>query len=144
MAKDQRIRYGLIAVCLSGVLAGPALADDDYASGYGQTDETGRGAKPALQNGTIPRVDQRDPNYQRATERLARAQHLIDNARAQLAAADRAYPLPGFNATSMGVQLGQVSREIEPLLTPERRRLEYETLTPSADFIAPGAPSPGS
>ncbi|MBO9471746.1 hypothetical protein J7355_16770 [Endozoicomonas sp. G2_2] len=95
---------------------------------------------PAQDFGSIPRIDQRNPLYQRAFEHLSRAQQLLANAAREVQAARTSYALPGFRYDLFLDDLQYLNGQLSPVLMPERRRLEYQTLTPSADYFVPGAP----
>lgn len=95
---------------------------------------------PAQDFGSIPRLDQRNPRYQRAYEHLSRAEQLIANAAREVQAARSLYVVPGFRYDLFLDDLQYLSGQLSPVLMPEHKRLEYETLTPSADYFVPGAP----
>lgn len=96
---------------------------------------------PAQDFGSIPRIDQRNPLYQRAYEHMSRAQQLIANAAREVQSAQSLYRIPGLRYDLFIDDLSYLGDQLGPVLVPERRRMQYETLTPSDAYFAPGAPS---
>lgn len=82
-------------------------------------------------------LDQRDPDYQKAFEHLARASQALSTARKELEQAHAAYPLPGLNLPQMLEQLTPMEDTLTVLLTPEKKRMAHQTLVPDGLFFTP-------
>lgn len=82
-------------------------------------------------------IDQRDSNYQKATEHLANAQRALAVAQAELKLAEAQHPLPGLDLVRMLSQIKPVEETINVIIWPERKRLEYQTATPDGLFFTP-------
>ena len=82
-------------------------------------------------------LDQRDPQYQKAFEHLARASQALAMARKELSQAQAAYQLPGLNSQLMLEQLRPLEDTLTVLLSPEKKRMAHETLVPDGLFFTP-------
>lgn len=106
-----------LTLCLAAVsaalFAGTALAADPYL------------------------MDQRDPQYQKSFEHLARASQALAMARKELSLAQAAYQLPGLNSQQMLDQLRPMEDTLTVLLSPEKKRMAHQTLVPDGLFFTP-------
>lgn len=82
-------------------------------------------------------IDQRDKQYQIATEHLANAARALAVAQAELKQAEANHPLPGLDLVGMLSQIKPVEDTISVILAPERKRYEYQTITPDGTFFTP-------
>lgn len=82
-------------------------------------------------------LDQRDPEYQKSFEHLARASQALSTARKELEKAQAAYQLPGLNLQQMLDQLRPMEDTMTVLLTPEKKRMAHQTLVPDGLFFTP-------
>lgn len=101
------------AATLAALSAGSALADDPYL------------------------IDQRNPEYQKAFEHIARASQALAVAQKELSQAQAAYPLPGLNVQLMLGQLAPVEDTLVVLLSPEKKRMAHQELVPDGLFFTP-------
>ena len=102
-----------IAALYAALSAGTALAADPY------------------------RIDQRDPQYQKSFEHLARASQALAVAQKELTQAQAAYQLPGLNVQQMQEQLAPLEDTLAVLLSPEKKRMKHQTLVPDGLFFTP-------
>lgn len=102
-----------IAAFVAALFTGSALAADPYL------------------------IDQRDPEYQKSFEHLARASQALSAARKELEQAQAAYQLPGLNLRQMLEQLRPMEDTMTVLLTPEKKRMAHQTLVPDGLFFTP-------
>jgi GH35 family endo-1,4-beta-xylanase len=82
-------------------------------------------------------IDQRDRKYQIATEHLANAARALAVAQAELKKAEASHPLPGLDLVRMLSQIKPVEETINVILAPERKRYEFQTITPDGTFFTP-------
>lgn len=102
-----------LAAALAALHAGTALAADPYL------------------------LDQRDPQYQKSFEHLARASQALATARKELSQAQAAYQLPGLNSQQMLDQLRPLEDTLTVLLSPEKKRMAHQSLVPDGLFFTP-------
>ncbi|MCF5374157.1 hypothetical protein [Pseudomonas syringae] len=106
-----------LPLCIAALLvvftAGSALAADPY------------------------QTDQRDPAYQKFAEHLARASQALAVARKELSQAQAAYQLPGLNVQQMRDQLRPLEDTLAVLLSPEKKRMAYQSVVPDGVFFTP-------
>ena len=101
------------AATIAVLSAGSALADNPYL------------------------IDQRNPEYQKSFEHLARASQALAVARKELSQAQAAYQLPGLNSKQMLTQLEPVEDTLSVLLSPEKKRMAHQTMVPDGLFFTP-------
>ncbi|MGE8063970.1 hypothetical protein [Pseudomonas sp. NPDC089569] len=82
-------------------------------------------------------IDQRDPRYQAAVEHLASAAQALRLAQTELKLAEASHPLPGLDLVRMLSQVRPMEETINVVLTPERKRLRYQELTPDGQYFTP-------
>jgi hypothetical protein len=82
-------------------------------------------------------LDQRDPNYQKSIEHYARAQAALRVAMREVKMGEAYYQQPGIRLIPMLAPLQEFENTLEMILIPEKRRHEYQTLTPDSEFFYP-------
>lgn len=82
-------------------------------------------------------IDQRNPKYQKAIEHLSNAAQALAMAKAELQQAEASYPLPGVDLARMQSEIVPMEDTLKVILAPERKRLEYQTITPNGIFFTP-------
>lgn len=81
-------------------------------------------------------IDQRDEQYQIATEHLGNAARALRVAQDELKKAEAAHPLPGLNLVRMLATVQPVEQSINVILAPEKKRLEYQTIKPNGIYFS--------
>ncbi|MFL1449100.1 hypothetical protein ACI77O_11965 [Pseudomonas tritici] len=82
-------------------------------------------------------IDQRNPDYQKAFEHMARASQALAVAQKELSQAQAAYQLPGLNVQQMLSQLAPVEDTLAVLLSPEKKRMAHQEVVPDGLFFTP-------
>ncbi|MGF6282221.1 hypothetical protein ABH908_000294 [Pseudomonas frederiksbergensis] len=82
-------------------------------------------------------IDQRDPRYQAAIEHLSSAAQALRLAQTELKLAEANHPLPGLDLVRMLSQVRPMEETINVVLSPERKRLRYQELTPDGQYFTP-------
>lgn len=82
-------------------------------------------------------IDQRDPRYQAAVEHLASAAQALRLAQTELKLAEANHPLPGLDLVRMLSEVRPMEETINVILSPERKRLRYQELTPDGQYFTP-------
>jgi len=77
-------------------------------------------------------VDQRDPRVEQGLYQLQNALSAIRAAEEYVLKAHKLEPVEGFNYERLGYHLKLLKEELDFLLTPQRRREKYKTLTPDS------------
>ncbi|TJY57356.1 hypothetical protein E4T66_18290 [Sinimarinibacterium sp. CAU 1509] len=85
-------------------------------------------------------LDQRDAGYQMALEHAANAQRALQRALDEMAQSQSLYAFPGFQYSALARELTLARDAVAVMVTPEQRRLRYQTLTPDGMYMrVPGA-----
>lgn len=79
----------------------------------------------------------RSAEYRKGTEHLAQANQALNRAISELKRAEAAYGFPGLDVVRMLGQIQEVNDTLRLILTPENRRLKYQTLVPDTTFFKP-------
>lgn len=94
---------------------------------------------PQRDFGATPLIDQRRADYQASHEHLARAVQLLKQVRAEIRASQRQWALPGFRYDLFDADIDYLITHMQPVLVPEKRRLEYQVLVPDSAYLVPEA-----
>ena len=82
-------------------------------------------------------IDQRNPKYQKAIEHLSNAAQALAMAKAELQKAEASHPLPGLDLARMQSEIVPMEDTLRVILAPERKRYEFQTITPNGIFFTP-------
>ncbi|KKN96208.1 hypothetical protein LCGC14_0171380 [marine sediment metagenome] len=88
-------------------------------------------------NASPYRIDQRDPQFQKAAEHLAQAAQALARAKRELELSEASYQLPGLNYSQMTDALRPVEETLQVILSPERKRYQHQTIIPDGVFFSP-------
>lgn len=87
-------------------------------------------------------VDERQPGYQAYIQALSDAQRGVLNAISALERAKGAHEVRGIDLDAMLTELRSMEQTLRLVTTPERKRMEFQTLVPDgAYFISPTPPT---
>lgn len=118
-----------VVYLLVGVFIG--VSGSTIAATYGDR------AGPATDTGPVTPFTQRDPRFQAGMEHLSRAAQLLDEVRVQVELARQKWQIPGFRYDLLDSDVAHIQQRLQPVLFVREKRMEYQTLIPSGDYLAP-------
>lgn len=86
-------------------------------------------------------IDVLSPAYGRSVETIAQADQLLSRAEDSLRKAFALQAYPGMNEEQILTLIELIRTDLSVVLTPERRRMEYQVIVPDGAFIITDEPN---